>query len=131
MLGFGKGWWRLLRAAALMCLALTACDQNIRDETTTFEQAERLYRAGDYDGAANLYRAFLREYPRSPFTRTAELRLKTIEREVDAVMNTRGGNRPIYIRPNLGNEEGPTPTPSPEGPVGPFSPRPGSGLSQP
>lgn len=89
---------RLLCLLAL-ALALAACQPQQREETVLFQEAEALYRAGDYDGAARRYQAFLVAYPRSPFSRTAKLRLRTIDREVESVMGVRGGNRPIYIRP--------------------------------
>ena len=50
--------------------------------------------------STKLYSDFVLQYPRSPFTRTAKLRLKTIDREIAAVMGAQGGNRPIYTRPN-------------------------------
>lgn len=103
------------------------CEPDVRDETEIFEEAELLYRIGDYDAAGELYEDFLEAYPRSPFARTAKLRLRTIEREVEAVMGARGGNRPIYVRPSRDPAEGPQKPPSlndpraqPNGPSGTF-----------
>ena len=89
-------------SALLLCLALgiTACEPDSSTETDNFQKAEALYRTGQYDKATKLYSDFVLQYPRSPFTRTAKLRLKTIDREIAAVMGAQGGNRPIYTRPN-------------------------------
>jgi hypothetical protein len=82
-----------------LAVATVACQPQQREETVLFQEAEALYRGGDYDGAARRYQAFLVAYPRSPFSKTAKLRLRTIDREVESVMGVRGGNRPIYIKP--------------------------------
>jgi hypothetical protein len=92
---------------ALLCTILgsaallqTACQPGPREETTLFEQAEQHYRSGHYDRANTRYKEFLQRYPRSPLVRTAELRLRTIDREVESIMGRSGdGNRPIYMRP--------------------------------
>ena len=96
----------MMNARRLLCLLLltlavaaAACQPQQREETVLFQEAEALYRGGDYDGAARRYQAFLVAYPRSPFSKTAKLRLRTIDREVESVMGVRGGNRPIYIKP--------------------------------
>lgn len=92
-------WTHLVALLVLLSLALFGCEKSAREETHVFQEAEALYRAGDYDGAAARYQLFLETYPRSPFARTAQLRLKTIDREIESVMGTRGTNRPIFIRP--------------------------------
>ena len=89
-----------LAVTCVLALVTVSCQEGAREETTTFEEAEALYRAGDYDGASARYEAFLQQYPRSPFARTARLRLATIDREVESVMGTSGANRPIFIRPS-------------------------------
>lgn len=88
-----------LLVLALAATSLVACQPQQREETVLFQEAETMYRSGDYDGAARRYQAFLAAYPRSPFSKTAKLRLRTIDREVESVMGVRGGNRPIYIKP--------------------------------
>lgn len=90
---------KTLAAAFFVVAALFGCEQGVHEETRLFQEAEALYRAGDYDGATERYQAFLTAYPRSPFARTAKLRERTIEREMESVMGTRGTNRPVYIRP--------------------------------
>lgn len=85
-----------LLAAAL---TVTACQPEPQEETILFQEAETLYKGGDFDGASKRYQAFLRAYPRSPLAETARMRLRTIDREVESVMGVKGGNRPIYIRP--------------------------------
>ncbi len=80
--------------------ALSACAPGAQEETTVFQEAEALYSAGEYDGATERYEAFLERYPRSPFAKTARLRLLTIDREIESVMGTRGTNRPILLRPS-------------------------------
>ncbi len=96
--------WLLPPLLALACL-LAACEQGAQEETIVFQEAEALYRAGDYDSATERYESFLEAYPRSPFARTARLRLRTIDREVESVMGTRGTNRPIFLRPSAEETE--------------------------
>ncbi len=107
-------------ALALALGTLGACQEGVRDETDIFEEAEARYRIGDYDGATALYTEFLALYPRSPFSSAANLRLRTIEREVSAVMGNRGGNRPVYVRPELPDPNLP---PTPEAPTDPQPPQ--------
>jgi len=97
--------WRLLILLLAASLLLVACEKSAREETFVFQEAEALYKAGDYDGAAARYQSFIETYPRSPFARTAQLRLKTIDREIESVMGTRGTNRPIFIRPTRAETE--------------------------
>lgn len=95
--------------ARLLCLSLlsavlllfSGCPEGPKEETRIFQEAEACYSDGDYDNAVQRYEAFLSAYPRSPLARTAELRLRTIEREIDSVMGSRGGNRPVYKRPDV------------------------------
>ena len=87
-------------------LVFVGCKQGLQEETLIFQEAEALYRAGDYDGAEQRYQTFLETYPKSPFARTATLRQKTITREMDSVMSTRGTNRPLYIRPTMKETRG-------------------------
>ena len=42
------------------------------------------------------YQAFLTRYPQSPLVSTAEMRLRSINREVSSVMETTGSPRPSY-----------------------------------
>ena len=86
--------------AGLATTALGGCEEGQQEETRTFEEAEALYRAGDFDGATERYEAFLEAYPRSPFAHTAKLRLGNIDREVESVMGAGGSNRPVFIRPS-------------------------------
>jgi hypothetical protein len=92
-----------------LALCLVACQPQQREETILFQEAETLYQDGDYEGATTRYEAFLEAYPRSPFAATARRRLKTIDREVDSVISVRGGNRPIYIRPEASPDAGRAP----------------------
>lgn len=107
-----------LLCALLGCAALLqACQPGPREETTLFEQAEQHYRNGDYDHANTRYKEFLQLYPRSPLVHTAELRLRTIDREVESVMGRSGdGNRPTYVRPgsSLKASQSPTAQPTPD-----------------
>lgn len=61
-----------------------------------FEKAELQYRLGNYDDAVSGYQAFLRQYPTSPLTRTVEMRIRTIHREVASVLDRPGMPRPVY-----------------------------------
>jgi hypothetical protein len=110
---------RALRAALPLALAVAlGCAPPPPEETVIFQDAETCYRAGDYDGAVARYQTFLQTYPRSPLATTAELRLRTINREIESIMGTRAGNRPEYQHPSalpgqLGNQ-GPGFEPPPE-----------------
>ena len=61
-----------------------------------FEAAEQYYRQGNYEAALNGYQDFLRRYPASPLTDTAEMRVRNIRREVSSLMERPGSPRPIY-----------------------------------
>jgi hypothetical protein len=94
-----------LVTAATLVLLTSGCDKSPHEETRVFEEAEALYRAGDYDGATLRYEAFLDTYPRSPFAKTARMRMATVEREVESVMGTGGANRPVLIPPTTADSE--------------------------
>jgi hypothetical protein len=87
-------WCRLLVAIAL-CL-LWACETPQQTETAMFERAEQHYRLGNYDDAIKGYQAFLQQYPTSPLARTAQMRVRSIHREVASVLDRQGMPRPIY-----------------------------------
>ncbi|MFT5991286.1 MAG: hypothetical protein ACJA1R_002201 [Flavobacteriales bacterium] len=75
------------------------CELQTVEETTLFQQAERSFTLGDYDGASEMYREFLRVHPLSPLAETAEQRIATIERELDAILGRRGAPAPVYASP--------------------------------
>ncbi len=89
----------LLLLALVLSTTSLGCEVEVREETVIFEEAERRYRTGDYEAASAYYQRFLSVYPRSPLAATAELRIRTIEREVEAIMDARSGNRPLYVKP--------------------------------
>lgn len=61
-----------------------------------FEAAELHYRDGNYGEALIGYQDFLRRYPASPLTDTAEMRVRNIRREVSSLMERSGSPRPVY-----------------------------------
>lgn len=95
----------LLCTAVAMVLSVDGCDERQRDHTRVFEEAEALYRAGDYDGATRRYETFLEAYPRSPFAKTARMRIASAEREMESVVGTGGANRPVFLRPTTADSE--------------------------
>jgi len=86
-------------AAVLFFSTVTGCEERVLEETEMFEQAEERFARGDYDGARVLYEDFLDLHPLSPLTDIAEQRLRTMERELDAVMSRRGAPAPVRVNP--------------------------------
>lgn len=82
-------------------LWLAACEDPKAPPATQFERAEELLRAGDYDGATRLYEEFIDDHPHSPLAPIARLRLRNIDRELEAVMGRRATPAPIYVRPDV------------------------------
>lgn len=90
---------RLLFAlgCCLLCVGLASgCEDPEKTETEAFEKAEAYYRDGEYEAALDGYQAFLEAYPNSPLAETAELRIRSINREVGAVMMQDKMPRPEY-----------------------------------
>lgn len=92
---------QLILALALLS-TWAACESSYHEETALFEEAERRYARGDYDGASTLYRDFLRLHPLSPMADIAQQRIAAVEREIDAVMGRRGAPAPVYLAPSIG-----------------------------
>jgi hypothetical protein len=80
-----------------MLLAGAACEDPRQTQTQAFEKAEAHYRTGEYDAALDGYQAFLEAYPTSPLAETAELRIRSIHREVRSVLMRKDMPRPRYI----------------------------------
>jgi hypothetical protein len=95
---------RWIPCAIFMVWWVSACDEAREEETRLFERAEAHYRHGDYDGAQSLYERFVRQHPQSPFVDVAAQRLRTIDRELDAIMGRRGAPAPIRVNPWAGFE---------------------------
>ncbi len=74
-----------------------ACEVPTQTETASFEEAERHYRVGNYESALDGYQSFLRLFPESPLADVAELRIRTIRREVSSVMGRNDTPRPVYV----------------------------------
>jgi hypothetical protein len=89
-----------LWAVGFSSAVLPACEPPALEETTLFERAEELYEVGDYDGASELYTRFLENHANSPLAEMAALRLRLVEREVDAVMGRRGSPAPLRVNPS-------------------------------
>ncbi len=92
---------QILRVVLLTSLAVTlsfglACEGTQKTETSMFESAEVDYRLGNYDNALSGYQAFLRRYPSSPLAPTAQMRVRSIHREVSSMMERPGTPRPVY-----------------------------------
>lgn len=93
----------------MLAVTTIACDPRFEEETRLFERAEEHYKHGDYDGAQELYSRFLEQHPQSPFASVAQQRLRTMDREMDAVMGRRGAPAPVRVNPWAGFD-----TPQPE-----------------
>ena len=80
----------------MLMLVIVGCDGDRAAETTLFETAEVDYRQGNYEDAMSGYQVFLQRYPQSPLATTAEMRLRSIHREVSSVMEHSDAPRPSY-----------------------------------
>ena len=92
-----------------------ACAPPEKTETAFFKEAETHYRSGDYEGALDGYESFLRLFPESPLAEMAELRIRTIRREVSSVLGRTDIPRPTYrggTSEGLGAQTPATPTDS-------------------
>lgn len=83
-----------------------ACEDMVQTETAMFESAELHYRLGNYDEAITGYQAFLRQYPTSPLTKTVDMRMRTIHREVASILDRPGMPRPVYHGSGLKESQG-------------------------
>jgi hypothetical protein len=81
---------------ALVAMA-AGCEDSQQTQTEAFEKAEAHYRTGEYDAALEGYQAFLDSYPTSPLAKTAELRIRSIHREVRSVLMRKDLPRPQYV----------------------------------
>ena len=93
------GVGRLLAALFCVCVLIGAigCEDPRHTQTRAFEAAEEDYREGEYDAALDGYQAFLEAYPTSPLAETAELRIRSIHREVRSVLMRKDMPRPRYV----------------------------------
>ena len=100
------------RIVKILCLSgsiwlANACENNAVPPVTYFEQAERAYKAGQYEVAHQNYNLFLRQNPDPQLARLAERRLLSIEREIESVLGQKAGPRPAYVYQD--NSAGSTP----------------------
>jgi len=95
----------IVAIAALLWCFVAACDGPRQAETAAFEEAEVHYRAGDYDRALEGYQSFLRLYPESPLADVAEMRIRTIRREVKSMLGRSEMLRPVYHKPEADQGE--------------------------
>ncbi len=79
-----------------LTFGVLGCEDRIEAETRAFEAAEVEYRQGNYADAMEGYQAFLERYPQSPLAPSAQMRLRSIHREVSSVMEKTGSPRPSY-----------------------------------
>lgn len=85
---------------------MIACEDPQHTQTEAFETAEQRYRNGEYDAALDGYQAFLDAYPNSPLAKTAELRIRSIHREVRSVLMRKDMPRPEYVGPSDEDDSG-------------------------
>ena len=88
--------WAAILTLIFATLGASGCEDGIEAETSAFEAAEIDYRQGNYADAMEGYQAFLERYPQSPLAPSAEMRLRSIHREVSSVMERTGSPRPSY-----------------------------------
>lgn len=88
-----------LFVCALLGLVLAACEPPGKTETVLYEEAEVHYRAGDYQRALDGYESFLKLYPESPLADVARIRIRSINREVNAVLGRSDIPKPKWIPP--------------------------------
>lgn len=86
-----------LVGAVLVGAVLSGCEHSERPRTSLFQQAEQHFERGEYDDALDDYQAFLQRFPRSPLAETARLRVRSINREVQSLMETQNMPEPRYI----------------------------------
>lgn len=101
---------RWLLTIIITSCVLVACEQNERQETPLFGEAESAFRRGDYELASTGYGEFVESYPQSPLVALAEQRLRLIERELNAVMGRRGSPSPVRVNTsgeNAGSDHAP------------------------
>lgn len=79
----------------MLCL-LAACQPGEVTETESFEKAEVAYRDGRYKSAIDDYERFLVRYPHSPLAEVAELRIRTISREIQSMLGRTATPPPLY-----------------------------------
>lgn len=93
--------WNLLCTglvgAVLAGAMLSGCEHSKRPRTSLFGEAEQHFERGEYDDALDDYQAFLERFPRSPLAETARLRVRSINREVQSLMETQDMPEPRYI----------------------------------
>jgi len=93
--------WKLvctgLVGAVLAGTVLSGCEHSERPRTSLFQQAEQHFERGEYDDALDDYQAFLERFPRSPLAETARLRVRSINREVQSLMETQNMPEPQYV----------------------------------
>ena len=98
----------LLACAAISSTAAVACNDTYQEETDLFEEAERHYQHGDYEGAVERYEEFLIRHPRSQLAPIAEQRILIVRSELDSVMERRNVEPPIrvnaYRQPTSGGQ---------------------------
>ncbi len=75
---------------------MTACRPSEVTETESFEKAEVAYREGRYKSAIDDYEKFLVRYPHSPLAEVAELRIRTISREIQSMLGRTDTPPPLY-----------------------------------
>jgi hypothetical protein len=115
---YSSAMLRWLLTICILSGGLTACELDYEEETHLFERAEEHFRAGDYEGARELYARFLELHRRSPLRPIAEQRNRLIDRELDAVTGRRGAPAPVRVNPlgAQGGQEAVTPVPQFESP---------------
>lgn len=86
----------MLGGATLLLLVMVGCQQPDRKRSSLFEQAETHYRRGEYGAALDDYQAFLERHRQSPLAKTARLRIRSVNREVESVMGRKDMPRPDY-----------------------------------
>lgn len=91
-----RPWMGWLVAGALLWLA-SGCDESRPQRTDLFERAEQNYRRGEYDTALDQYQAFINQYPRSALADTARLRMRSLTREVEAMLDRKDMPQPLYV----------------------------------
>ena len=102
----------LLVGALLLGGVPTGCQRSEVQRTSLFETAERHFERGEYDAALDDYQAFLERYPRSPLSDTARLRVRSINREIQSMMNRKSGPEARYVG-TRGEDEADEPAPDP------------------
>ena len=83
--------------ALTLAFHAVACLPSEDAETQAFEHAEAYYRAGNYDRALQGYTRFLKSHPNSPMTKMANMRMRTIHREVRSMLARQDMPRPVYL----------------------------------